>query len=211
MSKSESIINLSKALFKFQSAVTSISKDSENPFFKSRYASLHHILGKIDPILSESGLVILQFPIGSSDSSLVTLDTTLLHAETGEFIQSGYSMVPVKKDPQSFGSCITYMRRYALVSILKLNIDDNDDDANEVSLSKNSGLTRKPEVKRQDENKVDDKLSEERYKDLANRITLSQSKDELAKIAIEIRAADLSETHKINLRELYISATENVE
>jgi hypothetical protein len=38
-------------------------------------------------------------------------------------------MQPVKNDPQGKGSVITYQRRYALSSILGLNIDE-DDDAN---------------------------------------------------------------------------------
>jgi hypothetical protein len=51
---------------------------------------------------------------------------------SGEYIWSNYEMRPVKDDPQGRGSCITYQRRYALASVLGLNIDD-DDDANEAS------------------------------------------------------------------------------
>ena len=36
-------------------------------------------------------------------------------------------MRPVKNDPQGVGSCITYMRRYALGAVLCLNIDKDDD------------------------------------------------------------------------------------
>lgn len=127
MNRSESIINISKSLLEFQKKVDKIKKAEINPYFKSKYASLSTILDAIDPILNECGLVVLQSPEGSDG-----LTTTVIHAETGEFIESNYSMRPSKDDPQGRGSCITYMRRYALSSILKLNVDE-DDDGNKAS------------------------------------------------------------------------------
>jgi hypothetical protein len=49
--------------------------------------------------------------------------------ESGEFIEAEYSMRPAKDDPQGRGSAITYQRRYAIASVLSLNINE-DDDAN---------------------------------------------------------------------------------
>ena len=59
----------------------------------------------------------------------------LIHAESGEWIESTYTMRPVKETPQDKGSCLTYQRRYCISSILNLQIDDamNDDDANKSS------------------------------------------------------------------------------
>ena len=124
MEKSNSIINLSKALITFHVKVDKIKKDAKNPFFKSTYASLSSILEGINLPLIESGLAFSQFPTGENG-----LTTILMHGESGEFIQSTYDMKPVKDDPQGRGSVITYQRRYALASVLGLNIDD-DDDAN---------------------------------------------------------------------------------
>lgn len=198
MSKSESIVNLAKALFKFQSEVAKISRDSKNPFFKSRYASLHHILEKIDPVLSDAGLVLLQNPIFCSDPNLVMLETVLIHAESGEFIQSEYAMAPVKRDPQAFGSCITYMRRYALVSILKLNIDDNDDDGNEASATRNSGLTKKPEINKEAKEKNNGTFIE-----LKDKLELCQSKEELAQMVSILQSSDLTKEDRIDLGKIY--------
>ena len=119
--KSETITELTKGMAKFHSLVGKISKDAKNPFFKSNYASLSHILDEISEPLRESGLVITQFP---DEDGLTTI---LLHAETGEFIQATYTM-PVAKanDPQALGSAISYARRYAVSSILSLKIDDDD-------------------------------------------------------------------------------------
>jgi hypothetical protein len=120
--KSESIINLSKGLALFHIKVSTIKKDAKNPFFKSTYASLSNILDGINDPLAESGLTFTQLPSGENE--LVSL---LIHAESGEYIQSSYSMKPVKDDPQGRGSVITYQRRYALAAILGLNIDADDD------------------------------------------------------------------------------------
>jgi len=121
MEKSQSITNLTKALAKFHSTVGKISKDAKNPFFKSSYASLSHILQEIQDPLEVSGLIISQWPNGDG------LTTILLHSESGEYLQATYTM-PVAKanDPQALGSAISYARRYAVSSILSLQIDDDD-------------------------------------------------------------------------------------
>ena len=47
MERSPSITNLTQALAKFHAMVGKISKDAKNPFFKSNYASLPHIIDEI--------------------------------------------------------------------------------------------------------------------------------------------------------------------
>ncbi len=127
MNKSESLKNIGKALMLFHTKVGKINKDATNPFFHSKYASLSNILENIQLPLAESGLTFTQFPTDENG-----LTTILMHAESGEFIESCYYMKPVKDDPQGRGSAITYQRRYALASVLGLNVD-SDDDANEAS------------------------------------------------------------------------------
>lgn len=122
MEKSESIKNLAMALIKFHTVVGKIKKDSTNPFFKSKYADLSDIQDEISTPLIESGLVVSQLPMGKNE-----LTTILIHSESGEYIMGTYEMTPVKSDPQSVGSCITYQKRYALGAILNLNIDADDD------------------------------------------------------------------------------------
>ena len=121
MKRSDNISNLSKALASFHSLVGKIGKDAKNPFFKSSYASLPHILTEIQEPLEKSGLIITQFP---DETGLTTM---LIHSETGEYLEATYLM-PVAKanDPQALGSAISYARRYAVSSILSLKIDDDD-------------------------------------------------------------------------------------
>jgi hypothetical protein len=146
MTKSQSITNLARAVLVFRSKVDKIKKDANNPFFKSKYASLPNVLEGIELPLRESGLVFLQFPTNGNG-----LTTTLIHAESGEFMEDTFETQPVPEyskekgpdgtiiwrsepyvSPQGMGSAITYARRYALASILALNID-HDDDGNAAS------------------------------------------------------------------------------
>jgi hypothetical protein len=107
-----------------------IKKDAKNPFFKSSYASLSNILDSIKIPLAESDLSFSQHPMGENGMS-----TILMH-KSGEWLGSHFTMKPMKNDPQGIGSCITYMRRYALAAILGLNIDE-DDDGNSASGNNN--------------------------------------------------------------------------
>ena len=123
MERSEKINSLSKALFIFHSEMGKIAKTSSNPFFKSKYADLPTILDAINEPLQKAGLVIVSIPDGEGLTSI------LIHSESGEYISANAIMKPVKNDPQSIGSAITYQRRYSIGSMLNLNID-NDDDGN---------------------------------------------------------------------------------
>ena len=62
MKKSESIKNIGLALCKFQATIGKVSKEANNPFFKSKYASLANILDTIQKPLSDCGLAFAQLP-----------------------------------------------------------------------------------------------------------------------------------------------------
>ena len=128
MNKSESIVKLSTALLKFHGAMGKVGKDSVNPHFKNKYASLSNIIEAVTPHLNASGLTVLQMP------SVEGLETVLLH-ESGEYISSLSAIAaPMNANAQQVGSAITYARRYALGAVLSLNIDE-DDDANAASVA----------------------------------------------------------------------------
>lgn len=121
-------INVS--LLQAQKSFPLIKKTDNNPFFKSKYAGLPSVLEVVLPILHSNGLFITQSPISEGDKIGVT--TTITHAESGESITSSFTMTLAKNDPQGAGSAITYARRYSLVAMLGLNVDE-DDDANNAS------------------------------------------------------------------------------
>jgi len=139
---SPTIQNLAKALVSFNQKVNKITKDEKNPFFKSKYATLSHILDVINEPMAASGLVLTQWPTGEN-----SLTSILLHSESGEFIQASYEMTGHKNTPQERGSLISYQRRYAISSILNLNIAD-DDDGNAATFGQN-GTPEEPKAKRQ--------------------------------------------------------------
>lgn len=121
MNTSESIKSIAVALVAFHKEVGKIPKDANNPFFKSRYASLSCILEVISEPLINNGLTLVQFPDGENG-----LTSRLCHT-SGEWMEATYSMRPSKDDPQGRGSALTYQRRYAVGAILTLNIDEDDD------------------------------------------------------------------------------------
>jgi hypothetical protein len=120
MQQSAEIKNLADALGKFQKDVENVKKDATNPFFKSKYASLENIIDTVRPPLAKHGLSFSQFPDGAG------LTTILMHS-SGEWIQATSSMAAKDQTPQGQGSAITYLRRYALSSVLGLATEDDDD------------------------------------------------------------------------------------
>lgn len=126
MNKSDSIKELAKALQVFHEKVGAVKKDADNPFFKSKYATLDNTLETVKEPLKEAGLSFAQFPSGENG-----LSTILMH-ESGEWIEDTFTIPLAKNDPQGAGSALTYMRRYALGAILGL-ATETDDDGNSAS------------------------------------------------------------------------------
>ena len=120
------MIKIYQALSEFQLKCPLIKKDASNPFFKSKYAPLDSILPIVLPLLKETGLVLTQIPEGN------TLITRIAHIESGEVLEGKADLILDKQNPQGHGSAITYMRRYALVAMLGLNTEE-DDDGNKAS------------------------------------------------------------------------------
>ena len=123
LEKSPTIQKLAKALLAFNSKPLKILKNAKNPFFKSKYASLEDILDVISKPLNEAGLVISCFPSGQHG-----LICVLMHAESGEYIETYYEVDGIKNTSQERGSALSYQRRYAMMAMLNLNVCDELDD-----------------------------------------------------------------------------------
>ena len=124
MLSSKELTELAVALSKAQGGMMGAKKDSENPFFKSKYADLASVWDVCRKPLSENGLSVVQT---TSMPSLdrVALETTLLHI-SGQWIQSTYPVKPVKDDPQGLGAALTYARRYGLMAMIGIAPEDDD-------------------------------------------------------------------------------------
>jgi len=130
--QSNTIGALAAALSKAQAEIRSARKDAENPFFKSRYADLASVWDACRGPLTANQLAVVQTP-EPTDGNTVSITTTLIHS-SGEWIAGTLTAKPVKNDPQSLGSCITYLRRYALSALVGVAASDGtDDDGNQAS------------------------------------------------------------------------------
>lgn len=132
---------LAAALAKAQGAIPNPKKDTENPFFKSKYADLAAVWDAARPHLSANGLSFIQMP--SAEGNKVTVTGKLLHA-SGEWIESSISGLAKDASPQAIGSCITYLRRYQLSAMLGIAAEA-DDDGNAASIP-----AAKPKTARQE-------------------------------------------------------------
>jgi hypothetical protein len=141
MQKSETVGELAKALAVAQGEIEGAKKDSENPFFKSKYADLASIRDACQAALSKQGIAIVQVPgtVITENATVISVETLLMHS-SGEWISGDLSAIPVKDDPQGIGSCITYLRRYAMASFA--GVAPEDDDGNAASQGNGSRPTR---------------------------------------------------------------------
>lgn len=142
MKTSQSITNLSKALLIAQKQMGGAVKGAKNPFFKSNYADLPTVMEVVKEPLNDAGIVILQPASYDSVTGKNYITTTLIHADSGEWIQ-GETEVKMgeKQGPQDFGAAQTYARRFGLQSMMF--IPSEDDDGNAIS----GRSTTKPSTK----------------------------------------------------------------
>ncbi len=126
---SENINELATALCKFQGEMETVGFDANNPFFKSKYATLAQLVDCSRKLLNKHGIAVSQL---IEDDGAVT--TILMHT-SGQYLKAKVKIEPSKKDPQGIGSAITYSRRYAYAAILGL-VSDDDDDGNAATFSK---------------------------------------------------------------------------
>jgi len=146
MNQSETIGQLALALSKVQGKLTHAKKDSNNPFFNSSYADLGSVLDSCRSLLAENELSIMQLPgdiIRTEDGFMCISLTTIITHSSGEWIREKMEMPVTKPDAQGVGSCLTYMRRYALAAALSIYAG-GDDDGNLASVpatTKNKRIT----------------------------------------------------------------------
>ena len=122
---------LLKSLVEFNKQVKPIIKGANNPFYKSKYASLDTIQQTIREPLNANGLVITQSNVFSEGQLLV--ETRVWHSESGEYMSSIFPIVVNKQSAQDYGSAVSYAKRYSLSGLLNLIIEDEDDDGNKAS------------------------------------------------------------------------------
>lgn len=118
------------ALAKAQSAMDNVVKDSTNPHFRSRFASLAALRDVVIPALAAEGIAVVQMP-GNDDKGRVTIRTVLLH-ESGVLdcgTVATTATVRGGNEAQALGSSVSYLRRYSLAAICGVAQEDDDGNA----------------------------------------------------------------------------------
>ena len=109
---------LIRAIGRFKSEAK-VDKSGKNPMFKSEYNTLNDVLNALDNI-QEYGLDFIQYV------SIDHLVTRVMHLESGESFESMMELKTEKETYQSYGSCLSYLRRYALMTMFGLRSADDD-------------------------------------------------------------------------------------
>ena len=121
------------ALAKFQAEVSSVGLNRSG--YGYSYADLAELLRVVRPIMAKYGLSLVQFPM-TTDRGTVGVRTMLIH-QSGAYLEGEYTMpLPQLKNAnsaQAAGACLTYARRYAIASVLRIAADEDTDVAGEES------------------------------------------------------------------------------
>ncbi len=122
-------------LLAVQKELPSLQKSAINPHFKNKYVPLEVLNPATLEVLNKHNFVWLTLPDTLPDGSQA-LSYVLLHTPTGESIKGTMSLGNETNTPQAQGSAITYARRYALMAVLGLVADEDDDNQGQASKAK---------------------------------------------------------------------------
>lgn len=122
--ENNSVVGIYKKMHLAKQEIGKAQKKATNPRFNSNYVDINGALDAIEPILYKHGLLLIQ-PITDNHVCSVIIDI-----DSGERLESVLRL-PDLQDAQKIGSCITYYRRYTLLSLCAMQSED--DDANKAS------------------------------------------------------------------------------
>ena len=129
--QSESIAQIAPAYIKAYAQIRNPEKNREVAVETARggyqfsYATLDRILDDVREPLSENGLAIIG-GMQDDDEGVPVLQVRLLH-ESGEWFGCYCNIVVDRPGPQALGSALTYLKRYAVTSLLALSPTEDDD------------------------------------------------------------------------------------
>jgi hypothetical protein len=123
--------NIGVALLQVQSKVSGVARDAKADAGRRtyKYATLEAVIDAVRPACVEAGIVLLQAPHLDAPGGVVSVETVLVHAASGEYMSCTSACSVNAGDAQAIGSAQTYMRRYGLMSLLGLAPEDDDGQA----------------------------------------------------------------------------------
>ena len=123
MNASPELGELATALAKAQADIAGAHRNSDNPFFKSKYSDLASCWSAVREPLTRNGLSIVQHP--SATGATVSLETVLLHS-SGQWMSGVMTATAKDSSPQALISIVTYLRRAGLCAIASVAPVDDD-------------------------------------------------------------------------------------
>jgi len=123
MNTSPELNHLATALALAQADIAGAHRNSDNPFFKSKYSDLASCWSAVREPLTKNGLSIVQHP--SASGSTVSLETVLLH-KSGQWMSGVMTATAKDSSPQALISIVTYLRRAGLCAIASVAPVDDD-------------------------------------------------------------------------------------
>lgn len=118
-------MTLHTKLLEIQNLGLKFGKTASNPFYKSKYLTLDHLLDKLLPELNKLEILVWHY---TENNEVVTAISDWETVMTSKFPIGNVS------DPQKIGSAITYAKRYNLWQLFNI-VTDDDDDGNKASIA----------------------------------------------------------------------------
>jgi hypothetical protein len=120
-----------EAFVKAISECENVTASRINPHFKSRYFGLSDLLSAIKPVLGKYGLAAWQVPC--SNAERVWINTTIIHTSGHRFECGELGVNAAGLNQQNIGSVFTYLKRYALSTVVGVASELEDDDGHQAS------------------------------------------------------------------------------
>lgn len=139
-------LTLTEALLEFKKRELKVVKDSKNSFYaNSEYADINNVLKTIQPTLNDLGIVLVQSVQIQDGIDVLQTSICMAHDRENVIRSSVRLIMPQgKENMQTLGACVTYARRYGIISMLSMEAigADADDDGNKASGKKPPTLTQ---------------------------------------------------------------------
>jgi hypothetical protein len=170
--QSEQIDQLADALAKAQAEYNAATYNRENPYFKSSYADLDSIIMASRPALTKHGIAFIQQQQITEDGATM-LHTRVMH-KSGQWIESRSRIVPPKNDAQTYGSTLSYHKRYAAQALLGVTISEDraDDDAEVAMVEAKQIVAKGPSNKYDPRNQSMEPIVKEQLEELERELAL---------------------------------------
>lgn len=120
-----------EALVKAISECENVTASRINPHFKSRYFGLADLLAEIKPVLGRYGLAAFQVPCSNADR--VWISTSIIHISGHIFNCGELGVNAAGLNQQNIGLVFTYLKRYALSTVVGVASELEDDDGHQAS------------------------------------------------------------------------------